>query len=461
MRALRKHRRPRVAAVVAALVAAIALVALAPAVAGALTETTVDPAATTTTTLAAPSYVPLVPVTEPPYVPEAPITTPAPPAPTPRVAAPAPTVAPTEVVAPAEEPPAEVEGIVQVPKAAPLAAAAPEEVPPGDLSIMSTGIPEAIDWTPSFVASNVGLGAVLVLLLLAASQLFNDAMKMHHDRIVSSLATRSALVAGVMGAFGRVPRLHPVVTFALAAGALGLLADPNVSFSVSTLGQMLGMGLALLLMFVIYDGTASRVITKATGERRIYRIFPIAIAIALGCLVASRVFGVAPGVLYGLFIGAIFVGELDRRVEGWAYARASVLLMLAAMVAWGVHRWVDPTASNPSANLLAIMLDTTAAVLFVGGLQSVIVNLLPMPFLWGESVIRWNRWGWGALLLGSIALYMQFVVRPNPDAVTLKNLWFMFLFVGAALLFWGFCVARRWADQRGSSEHEDDVVAAP
>ena len=68
-----------------------------------------------------------------------------------------------------------------------------------------------------------------MLLLLAASQLFNDAMKMHHDRIVAHLATRSAFVAWLTGAFGRIPKLHPVVTFAVAAAALGLLADPNVS----------------------------------------------------------------------------------------------------------------------------------------------------------------------------------------------------------------------------------------
>ena len=65
----------------------------------------------------------------------------------------------------------------------------------------------------------------------------------------------------------------------------------------------------------------------------------IAIAIAIGCLLFSRIFDVAPGVLYGLFAGVLFVG-VDSKLAGRAYARSSVLLGSAAMLAWGLHRWI-------------------------------------------------------------------------------------------------------------------------
>jgi hypothetical protein len=251
-----------------------------------------------------------------------------------------------------------------------------------------------------------------------------------------------------------------MITFGVSAAILGLLADPSVSFSISTLGQILGMGLALALIVIVFDGTASLFIDRAVGVRRSFRIFPIAIAVAMGCLVASRFFGISPGVLYGLFVGAVWIGTIDAKVEGKAYALGGVLLVGASMGAWALHQWLQPTADVPSASLLAITFDTAAAVLFVGGIQTVIVNLLPMPFLWGESVIRWSRVGWAAILVGTLAIYMQLIVRPNPDSVTWGNLWFVLILVAGALAFWGYFAVRRWLDGRGPKDPESSETIA-
>lgn len=348
----------------------------------------------------------------------------------------------------------EVLGAIQV---SPVVRATPAvEEPPtvDDLSSVSTGIPDRIDLSPGFVVTNIGYGALLMLLLLAASQLFNDALRVHHDRIVGHMAGRSALMATIGQAFNRLPRLHPVVSFIVAAGALGLLADPSISLSVATFGQILGMGIALGLIVFAFDGAATFFIRRDTGLRRSFRIFPIAMVVAIGCLLASRVFGVSPGVLYGLFVGAVWVGVVDVRVEGRAYAWGGILLATASMAAWAVHRGVVSAASAPSAGFLIITVDTAAAVLFVAGLQTLIVNLLPMPFLWGESVVAWSRAGWAALLVVALTLYMQFVVRPNPDTVTWKNLWFVLIFVVAAVVFWGYFAMFRWRSGTPPSEPE-------
>ncbi len=357
-------------------------------------------------------------------------------------------------VASSVEAPAEVLGIVQEPEAEP----AP---PVDDLSDISTGIPDRVDFTPAFVVTNVGFGALLVLLLVAASQLFNDALKMHHDGMVERLVARSAVVAGVGGAFSRLPRVHPLLTFAASAGVLALLADPSVSLSVATIGQVIGMAIGLGAIVAIYEIPAARRIEREAGVHEPFRLFPIAIVIAIGCLLFSRIFGVAPGVLYGLFAGVLFT-SVDTKVAGRAYARSSVLLGAAAMAAWLIHRWIDGSASGSSASLWAVVFDTAAAVLFVGGLQSVIVQLLPMPFTYGESVAEWSRTVWLTLFVGALALYMQFVVRPNPDAGHGSNLWFVAAFMSAAVGFWGWCAYQRWQRmRRGDGEAVGDEVAAP
>jgi hypothetical protein len=385
-------------------------------------------------------------------LPPASVARPVPPAP----AAPA---APVVVAEPsAVEPEVEVLGVVQEPEQEP----AP---PVDDLSDISTGIPDRVDFTPAFVVTNVGFGALLVLLLVAASQLFNDALKMHHDGMVERLVARSTVAAGVGGAFSRLPRVHPLVTFAASAGVLALLADPSVSLSVATVGQVIGMAIGLGAIVAIYEIPAARRIEREAGTHEPFRLFPIAIVIAIGCLLFSRIFGVAPGVLYGLFAGVLFT-SVDTKVAGRAYARSSILLGAAAMAAWLIHRWIEGSATGSSASLWAIVFDTAAAVLFVGGLQSVIVQLLPMPFTYGESVAAWSRTVWLTLFVGALALYMQFVVRPNPDAGHWSNLWFVGAFMAFAIGFWAWCAYQRWQRTRrseggGVGDDVGDEVATP
>ncbi len=200
-----------------------------------------------------------------------------------------------------------------------------------------------------------------------------------------------------------VPHPPPLLSFVLVAAVLGLLADPSVAFTSTTLGQMLGMAVAIALIVGIYDGLASRSIARATGLAPRYRLYPIAIAVAFACLALSRVFDVAPGVLYGLFAGVIFAGAVDMKLQGRAYARSSLALIAAALAAYGVHRLVAGAAAGTSPGLIVIVIDTAAAALFIGGLQAVIVQLLPTRYVNGEKIASWNRLAWFALLAGSLA----------------------------------------------------------
>ena len=61
---------------------------------------------------------------------------------------------------------------------------------------MATGLATVVDLSPGWVAASAGLSALLILLLLAASQLFNDALKNHHDEIVRQLAIARPSWAG-------------------------------------------------------------------------------------------------------------------------------------------------------------------------------------------------------------------------------------------------------------------------
>jgi hypothetical protein len=351
-------------------------------------------------------YVPEVFVTPPPpVVPESPAVPI-------RVAPAAPAAietAPLEVAAPPETVP-EVRGaVVEADDPPPVEVSEPES----DRSTFASGLATEIDLSPAWVAGSAGIGGLLVLAVLAAAQLFNDAMKTHHDELVRQLGDRTTVLGRGRMLLAAFPHPPVVVSFAAVAAVMGLLGDPSVAFSVNTLAQMFGMVMAVGAIAVIYDGFASRLVGRETGMPSRFRLYPLAIAVAILCLTMSRFLGVAPGVLYGLFIGVAFAGKVESRILGRAYAGSSTLLLGAAMAAFLLHRLVAPAAEGASPSFWAIAIDTAAAALVVGGTQAVIVQLLPTRFVNGENILRWSRAGWFALLAAAMTLYVLVVVRPS------------------------------------------------
>ena len=70
--------------------------------------------------------------------------------------------------------------------------------------------------------------------------------------------------------------------------------------------------------------------------------------------------------------------------------------------------------------------------------------------------------GWAAILVGSLAIYLQFVVRPNPDTVTWGNLWFVLVLVVGPSAFWGYFAFRRWLDGKRAAKDAgiDEALSA-
>jgi hypothetical protein len=343
------------------------------------------------------------------------------------------TEAPQEPAAPLAAPAAPVARSATPPEPEPVAeASAPEP----DRSTFATGVATELDLSPASVATSAGLGMLLLLAVLAAAQLFNDAMKHHHDELVAQLGDRSTVLGRGRLLAAALPHPPVVLTFAAVAAVLGLLADPTITFSLNTLAQVSGMVFAIGAIALIYDGVAWRLIGHDTGTRGTFRLYPMAIAVAVLCLLVSRFLGVAPGVLYGLFIGVAFAGIVESKLVGRAYAASSVLVLVAAMLAFLVHRIVAPTAEGADPGFWAIAIDTAAAVLVVGGMQAVIVQLLPTRYVNGENIWRWSRLGWLGLIFGAMTLYVMVVVRPNPDQQSWGSLWFVVALVVGAVLFW-------------------------
>jgi len=340
-------------------------------------------------------------------------------------------------------------------------APAPPVAPRDERSMVSRGLPQQLDLSLGWVAGNVGLSLLLLLLLVGAAQLFNDTIRANHDdlaRRLRAVSERLAALERLSGAGGVAPQL---VGFVAVAGAVGLLADPDVSLSTRTAAQMVGMSAAFACLVLVYDGLAARAVARSSGLRFRYQLYPLGLAVAVGSMLVSRIFHVAPGVVYGLVAGFVFAAPVAGRQEGAAYARATAVTYATVIVAFVLHREITGPGVAGS-GFASIALDTATAAVCVGGLQSAVVQLLPMRFVNGEKVAEWSRIAWFGLLVLGLTLYLQLVVRPAPGSASWESVWFGAALVVAAVGLWGmYHVKERREERRGpTGQGRSDELAA-
>src|SRR5690606_35586074 len=113
------------------------------------------------------------------------------------------------------------------------------------------------------------------------------------------------------------------------------------------------------------------------------RVFPFAIFIALICVLASRLGGVVPGVLYGFVGTAVFLRphRLTEDQEGKMIFFPLVALLILSVVAWLL---VDNfRVENPSN--WHVFFEGILVGIFIGGLEGIAINMIPIAYLDGSK----------------------------------------------------------------------------
>ena len=182
------------------------------------------------------------------------------------------------------------------------------------------------------------------------------------------------------------------------------------------------------------------------GERPSLKVVPVSLLIGVVCVLLSRLTDFQPGYLYGLLIGLAFARELSEAEEGRATALGAGLMLVVAFAAWLA------LGALPDGEGFGVVVGRTAlAALMVAGLEGVVFGLLPMRFLPGEPLYRWNRVLWATLLL--VGAFAFFHILINPASGYLSDTSRTPLFTVVALLL-GFTVVSVafWAWFRFRSE---------
>ena len=323
-------------------------------------------------------------------------------------------------------------------------------------------LPGQLSFGAKTIATNAILGSVFAVIFGLTSTLFNSTLKANRGRIAAGLASlqrrlprmkrRRGRAAPAEGGRPAIPGMVRPVREWLARIGIVLLTALIYCFLQPGFGATLG-SLGTFAIFVVtvsvttfcWEGVQALVGSRRYATPARLKVFLPAIAIAVFCVLVSRALDFRPGILYGFVAGLVFLGGVDpdMRTRARLTLVASASLLVVSLVAWGIA--IPLRSAVPGdASSLGLPASICLAV-FSGGLQGVVFRLVPLDFMPGGALLRWNRWVWGALFGLSMFLVCWVLLNPSSSFwIGGKFLSGGIILAAGVLAFWTMVTLGTW-----------------
>jgi len=235
----------------------------------------------------------------------------------------------------------------------------------------------------------------------------------------------------------------------LVLGAiLGGLLNPHFGVNRTSLEGII----ATLISFAV-GATLSWYVAQQFRRRHHYdtvtylQALPLGLAIAIICVVVSRLSHFEPGYLYGVVVGLSFAGSLKDNHNAHLTAISVGSTLAVALAAWFAWIPVNHLALSHGTNAIIVVLDDVLGSIFVGGLVGSVISLIPIDFLPGKIIARWHRGVWALIFFTATFLLIEVELRPasgstHPGHASAYTVVALFVLFGGAT-FW-----MRWYFER-------------
>ena len=324
----------------------------------------------------------------------------------------------------------------------PLAVAGPppEPVQP---AIESTGAPQTafvesvpgpdeISTDPEVVGSNIALTLFVIFTFAFTSALFNQTLSYNRREIegwVGRFFTPFRRFSGaVEQRYGAVAERRPWIQRVVGPAVILLLTgliygflSPDFGINAKSAVLFISMVVGVGGVTYVYAGGEALFTRRRFGLPAGVKLYAVALAIAVGSVLVSRLMDFQPGFLFG-FVASytlLATGTLDRRQQGQAVLFAAIALLALSLIAWFLVIPLRDARQDSSVWWLALPEGTVVAV-FVAGLQGVFFSMVPLSFMDGAKIAQWNRLLW--LLLFGAAAFLFWHVLLNQEGAFLKAL---------------------------------------
>jgi hypothetical protein len=206
--------------------------------------------------------------------------------------------------------------------------------------------------------------------------------------------------------------LAPVAIIVIA-GLIYALLDPGFGFSTYGLIVFVSLALSIAVVTYAYEGVQAVISSRRYRAPAAVKLFPIAIGIAIVCVILSRLTGFKPGYLYGFVGGMAFLGtqQPDDRKKGRLVLLAAGCLLAVSLAAWFLA--VPLTNAAEAGSSWLKILQGICVGTFVAGLEGLVFGLVPLSFMDGGTLFRWNKWVWGGVFGIVIFLFWHVLLNKN------------------------------------------------
>lgn len=370
-------------------------------------------------------------------------TTPTPPV-RPRPTIPTPTPTPEPIPEPTPEPEPAISTVPEV-----LSSTTPPPSitdPPRSEFVKSVPTPQDLQFTAERVIRTILIAALLVLLIMFPADLFNSTLQSNYDEIIGWFKM------DYIGKLHRKMQLHKIpiaIVLTVFAGLVTLLnaqLSPDFGLNRASAALLLGMFTALTFAATVYDLSRALYLKKRFGLRGKLRAHALGLGVGALFVTISRLANFVPGYLYGLFTGLIFKqkGPTSKQ-DGEGLALSSVLILVLAIAGWFALIPVRSVSTQPDASFIALVAEAALATLWVSALGMIVFSLVPMRFIYGEQVKKWNKYAWAAIYGCGMLLFVYTLLDPNQSvygkSATASWLSVLSLFIGFgvfSLSFWAY-----------------------
>jgi len=275
---------------------------------------------------------------------------------------------------------------------------------------MMTALPRpgVIDLSGARLAFSAAVAAALFLLLLFPFQLFNATLAENYDEVRGWFGLH-----GPRPERGRRVRAVAVAPFVVVTGLLYTLATPDFAFDRSTLLAAAGLAIGVTVTGLAFVVPGLLYARARFGEWGRIRILPGTIVVAAVTVGFSRLVGFLPGYLYGLLFVLTVRRTLDEQAEGRMGALTSVSVLAVSLGAWLLLVPASHAAAEPHAGAGALVGEAALSGVFLLGLESAIVDLLPLEFLAGKRIRTWQPVVWAALFGFGLFALVHILLAPG------------------------------------------------
>ncbi len=292
-------------------------------------------------------------------------------------------------------------------------------------------LPGEVSKDPQVIGANLVLTALLLLVFYFAASLFNSTLKENYEsirRLARPTITKLRLrwLSGQVREGATARHSLRMFVILLVTAVINGVVEPRFGWSLEGLMVFLAMVVMATISTFSYNGVRVFVTQRWFHVPALIKAYPLAILLAVGSVLLSRLVGFKPGLIFG-FVGAFTLlppGTLDMRQRSIGILWGTLAVIIVSVSAFFLRQPLGRPQAGPE-----YWLDYTLSALVTGGILRLLLGMLPLAFLDGGTVAAWKKWVWAGLLAAIVYFFIHIVVGQNDkwlEAAKNIDIWILF-----------------------------------